>query len=179
MGARKAVVAGFVACATACSSTQGTTNSYSEPDGHVADATRDVSTDATHDVLADATVVDAIAEGAVDASSSLDGDDAGCSSCDAGVGTCASGAGCNASFWACSVSEGIGLQACSLVCTCDAGSLECNQDCPPDAAPPADCVQDVACVPGVRCGGDPPVCLCDNTGHLQCPFGWDGGVSDQ
>jgi hypothetical protein len=88
---------------------------------------------------------------------------------------CAQGSPCNC-YPECSMSEGTGPSACSLLCTCNAsGYFDCTQDCPPDAAPPAHCVQGVTCVPGVECGGNPPVCLCDNTGHLQCPPGWDGG----
>ncbi len=161
--------------ATACTSNQVTTQ-LMEPDAYGGSDAHEVAD--ARVVLADETVVDASAAdgAAVDAQSSPDAEEGGCSSCEAGVETCASGAGCNASFWACSVSEGVGLSACALVCTCDAGAFECNQDCPPDAAPPMDCVQDVACIPGVRCGGDPPVCLCDDTGHLQCPPSWDGGA---
>jgi hypothetical protein len=88
---------------------------------------------------------------------------------------CAQGASCACSS-SCSISEGTGASACNLSCTCSAAAtFDCTQDCPPDAAPPTNCVQDVSCVPGVQCGGNPPVCLCDNTGHLQCPPGWDGG----
>jgi hypothetical protein len=88
---------------------------------------------------------------------------------------CAEGASCGGTP-ECSMSEGIGFSACALICTCgDAGVFDCTQSCPPDAAPPADCAPGVECVPGVWCGGDPPMCLCDNTGHLECGSGYDGG----
>jgi hypothetical protein len=93
--------------------------------------------------------------------------------------TCSQGSPCNCSP-GCSVSEGTGPTSCDLSCTCsnadNTGVFQCVQDCPPDAAPPADCTQGVACVPGVECGGQyDDLCLCDNTGHLQCPPGFDGG----
>jgi hypothetical protein len=109
-----------------------------------------------------------------DAPTTLDCSDAG----DIQV-TCAQGAPCNCSS-ECSTSEGTGPFACALLCSCNnaesTGAFQCSQDCPPDASPPTDCHQGVGCVPGVECGGDPPVCLCDNTGHLQCPPGFDGGA---
>jgi hypothetical protein len=92
--------------------------------------------------------------------------------------TCAQGAPCNCSS-ECSTSEGTGPTACALICSCDnpdnTGVFQCSQDCPPDAAPPADCNAGVTCVPGTECGGSPPVCLCNDKGILECPAGFDGG----
>jgi hypothetical protein len=91
---------------------------------------------------------------------------------------CAQNAPCNCTS-ECSTSEGTGPRACALVCSCDnaenTGAFQCSQDCPPDAAPPADCNAGVTCVPGTECGGDPPVCLCNDKGILECPADLDGG----
>jgi hypothetical protein len=83
--------------------------------------------------------------------------------------TCAQGAPCQCSPLGCSMSQGTGASSCDLVCTCNSNEVfECSSDCPPDAAPPANCSQGVACTPGVMCNGDASTCLCDNTGHLDC-----------
>ena len=84
--------------------------------------------------------------------------------------TCAQGASCQCSPLGCSMSEGTGASSCDLVCTCNSAEVfECSSDCPPDAAPPADCAPGVACAaPGVMCNGDASICTCSNLLQLDC-----------